>query len=373
MLSRRINRLLFEAIDTGTPAKHTGYFLSAPRVVIFEATNRCDVTCEFCLRHHFKDERPRLSFGEIDPGLVHRVLGEMRHTVEFVGLNGFGEPLLHSDFPGLVAAARAAAPGAEIGFHTNGVRLRPDRLMPAFLRHGVGSISVSVDAVDRESYCRLHRGRDHFDRIISQMRECLAMAARAGNRPRFSMTYTVVPGNEAALVRFVQLAASLGIATAGPVHVVNEYWARDTYAAPPDFADRVRAALGAAETEARRLGVELLKPDTDSRKPGSMGVDHITSHACAWPIKYAPLIDWQGNVLLCCWRPSPDDYTLGNLRDRPLSSIWNGLAFRRLRRAMAAGRLPAGCNDCRMLGFPVDRLPEFPLGIPPRYPYAVSP
>jgi radical SAM protein with 4Fe4S-binding SPASM domain len=357
-MQQGINRFLYNHVDTAPYFKRTGYFFSQPRFVILEVTNRCNVTCSFCLRQEFRLQKPNMAFGEISPETVRLVLEQVKDTVEFVGLNGFGEPLSHSNFVGIVREARLAAPKAEMGFHTNGIRLDAERLMPAFIEHNVSNISVSLDAVDNESYRRLHNGRDRFSAITKNIADCVRLANLAGNGPKFSVTYTIVPGNEEKLVDFVKLTSDLGVSTVGPIHVVNKLWCKDRFVAPDGFKNKVKEALNFASEEACRRGLKFLPPDLDTSRPGSMGVDHIPSHACAWPVMYAPLISWNGDVVVCCWMPSSNTASLGNIYEMPLKKIWNGERFRRLRRTLARGVLPSGCNDCHMLGVETQPLLE---------------
>jgi radical SAM protein with 4Fe4S-binding SPASM domain len=372
-MQQSINRFLFNHIDTAPYFKHTGYFLSQPRFIILEVTNRCNITCSFCLRQEFRHQKPSMAFGEISPETVRLALGQVKDTVEFVGLNGFGEPLSHSNFVGIVREARQAAPKAEMGFHTNGIRLDAKKLMPAFVEHAVSNISVSLDAVDEASYRRLHNDRDRFSVISKNIADCVRYVNLAGSGPKFSVTYTIVPGNENQLIDFVKLTSDLGVSTVGPIHVVNKLWSKERFVAPDGFKNKVKEALAIASEEACRRGLKILPPDLDSNRPGSMGVDHIPSHACAWPVMYAPLISWNGDVVVCCWIPSSNTASLGNIYEMPLKKIWNGARFRRLRQTLARGALPSGCNDCHMLGVETQSVPEEKCTIGPHRSLHVSP
>lgn len=355
-MNKKINALLYR-LDTSSWAKHSGFFLSRPRGVILEATNRCNVTCDFCQRSDYKEHKPNLRFGEMSIATLRAALEPIKDTITFVGLNGYGEPLSHSDFPSLVREAHRIAPAAELSFHTNGIRLDAEKLMPVFVDNNVASISISLDSVDANSYKRLHRNRDHFNRIVTNIAACSALVREWGAGPRFSITYTIVPGNEESLPDFVRLAARLGVPTAGPVHIANKLWVKDKYTVPAGFEEKVLSILDEAKEEARRLGIKFHPPKNRSM-PGSMGTSPIKGYTCAWPIGLSPLIDWQGNVMICCWLPSPEQGILGNIHEMPFDRIWNGRPFRTLRRGLAKGRLPSGCNDCRLLGMSSGDVPE---------------
>lgn len=358
MFYQALNRFLFNTVDCSSVVKHTGYFFSQPRFVTLEVTNRCNLVCTFCLRHSFRWKRPDIVFGEMPIETVRLVLKQVGKATEFIGLNGFGEPLCHSDFLRVVKEAHLRAPQAGLGFHTNGILLNPEKTLPQLIENGITNISVSLDAVDEQTYRSVHNNSNHFLKITKNIAGCSKLIETERSNLNLSLTYTIVPGNENRLSEFVKLCSDLGVRTVGPIHVVNELWAAKSFTADAGFGKRVSTSLLQAQEESEKLGLKFLKPDYHSIRPGSMGVDHIKSHACSWPVAYAPLISWQGDVLVCCWMPFSQETSLGNIHNTPLRKIWNGMPLRTLRRNLAKGSLPIGCNACKMMGAETRILPE---------------
>jgi radical SAM protein with 4Fe4S-binding SPASM domain len=94
--------------------------------VEIEINHACNRRCSYCPNSVSK----RKSTGEIDPALFERLLSELKNF-SFDGrisYDFYNEPLLHSDFEGIVAKTRAHLPGASIVVYTNGTLLTPGRV-----------------------------------------------------------------------------------------------------------------------------------------------------------------------------------------------------------------------------------------------------
>ncbi len=92
------------------------------RKVYVEATSHCNLDCEMCVRHGWKEPLGHMPvdwFERLVEGLP--TTGAEALTLAF---GGFGEPLLHPDWQTLFALARARDLRIEI--ITNGVRLNAD-------------------------------------------------------------------------------------------------------------------------------------------------------------------------------------------------------------------------------------------------------
>lgn len=353
-----LNEFLFRRVDTSAVMKHSGVFMSRPRLVTLELTNCCNAACSFCLR---ASKRGGIRHGHMNEQVLTASVAPVAPWLELLCLNGWGEPLVHPQFMRMVDKCTRIAPDAALSFHTNGVLLDRAKIAEPLLEYKLASISISLDAVDQASYARLHGGRGRFDDVLRNIRGLTSAIAARQHSARVTVSYTIVPDNLWDLVEFVRLAAGLGVSAVGPVHLHNLIWGRDTFGAPADFSGAIAAALDLAANEAERLGVDLLAPDLTRHYPGSIGVDCMDGFACSWPIAYSPLVTWDGDVVLCCWRPLGSEYSLGNVDRDGLLNVWNGSRMRAVRRRLASGRLFLGCADCRLLGQDYLERPLAPL------------
>src|SRR5262249_13216422 len=116
-------------------------------------------------------------------------------------LHFLGEPLLHRDLAHMIGFAKDAGI-PEVGLSTNGVSLH-GKLADALLASGLDRLECSIDADDPESYLAM-RGRDHFDRVLPNVRPFLLRKREPGaGRPVTSIQFMRTPAVVAALPRLV--------------------------------------------------------------------------------------------------------------------------------------------------------------------------
>ena len=244
----------------------------------------------------------------MDFELFRKIVNEAKGFVSDLYLHHRGEPLLNPRLFDMIALARAA--GLRTRFHTNGTLLdaaRAQRLLDA----RPDLVSFSVDGYDKESYERVRRGGD-FDRTVANI-VGLAEARRARRQRK-------------------------------PYLVVEQIRFRNPPA--PDSPEK-SVALRRRFLDA---GVDevIVKEEyrwTEERAPAP--TEPRTCSACTFPW-YAMVICADGTVAPC-----PQDFwaklKMGNARESSLRDIWNGDAYRDLRRSFKDGQLTALCAKCDRL------------------------
>ncbi len=141
-------------------------------------TDRCNFRCTYCMPrdhfgagHRFLPKSEILSFEEIG-----RVVAALRPLgLEKVRLTG-GEPLLRVELDRLVSQLRVHE-GLDIALTTNGSLLA--RSAEALKRAGVGRLTVSLDALDDESFRRM----TDADYAVADVLAGIDAAERAGFAP----------------------------------------------------------------------------------------------------------------------------------------------------------------------------------------------
>lgn len=103
--------------------------------VYIEITNVCNLNCEFCKKHHRKNEFMTKENFEY-------ILGEIAPYTKYIYLHVKGEPLLHPDFDFLVKKAHEM--GFLINLTTNGTMLHQHLNITKYLRQ----INVSFHATN---------------------------------------------------------------------------------------------------------------------------------------------------------------------------------------------------------------------------------
>ncbi len=245
--------------------------------------------------------------GPMDEGLFARLVAELAGRDDLrVVLGGFGDPLMHPQWPRCVRLCREAGVFA-LAVRTPAVHL-DDAALSTLLDARVDVLNVLLDAATAETYRRVHQA-DYFDRVLANM-DRLIEAHRKRGQPQPLVVCEMMKTH----------------ATMDEIEVFYDHWLRKTgtavLAGPSDYAG-----------EWPDLAVMNMAPP--SRTP----CERLHARASV-------LAD--GRVLLC-----DQDYNgrhaIGSLADASLSALWTGPAMTAARQAHAAGRydtLPL-CPVCR--------------------------
>ena len=289
---------------------------SKPQYVMVELTQGCNLSCPMCRPETLPYKGRTMSLD-----LFEKIADSVFATAAMIDLRGWGESLLlpHIDY----CVERAVRSGAEVRFVTNlTMKAPPFDLLAGAACH----VAVSVDAVDHETYAMLRRGAD-FDRLKSNL-EALVKAYRLHGAPadRIVLTCTVTKPGLASLPDLAAFAIEMGV----PEVRLFEVFAEKGSALSLSGADEeVDAALVAMRESVRDKAIKIVI----GSRLGTMPLRNVGEAACLHPWAYI-LFAYDGGVGFCDHLNGPDgaDYILGSLHESNLEDIWNGPAWRQLRR-----------------------------------------
>lgn len=269
----------------------------------FETSARCNLRCVMCPN---KDLRPDEK-GVMPFELFRKVVDEVAGRVHDIYLHHRGEPLMN---PAIYDMIRyAASKGIRTRFHSNGTLLDEERA-GKILDTPLDLISFSIDGFEREAYERVRIGAD-FDTTIGNVFRFLELRGAAGRKKPYVVIEKINfhdgerelvdnPGAIALKKRFLEAGA-------------DEVIEKDEYA-------------WALETD----------------QPVSAGDSY---ERCTFPW-YAAVICWDGTVAPC-----PQDFrcvlNMGNVSMQTLAEVWNGPAYRDLRRRLKSDVSSLSlCGNC---------------------------
>ena len=255
-----------------------------------ETASCCNLRCVMCPNKDVAAAKKGLMTLE----LFQKIIDQARHFALDVNLHHRGEPLMNPALFDMIRYANAAR--LKVRFHTNGALL-DDVKAHRLLEAGPDLVSFSFDGFTKETYERARVGatfektRDNILRLVTLRRE--------GTRKK---PYVVIEK-----IRFRNQAA----------------------AGDP-------AAVQALHRQFLEAGVDEIieKEEYVWAEPGAPEVGGGRSFsACTFPW-YAMVICADGTVTPC-----PQDFhavlQLGNAQATSLKEIWNGPAYRQLRRQFA--------------------------------------
>ncbi len=317
-------------------------------VVVWNITRRCNLYC----RHCYSESAPANYPGELNFDECLALLDDLADFgVPAVLLSG-GEPLAHPRFLDLVATARQR--GLRLTLSTNGTLLTAT-MARRLHEHGLSYVGISLDGIGAAHDA--FRGRKGaFDGAVNAFAHCRAVGQKTGLR--LTLTKHTVEHLDAILdfveekdirrVCFYHLVptgrgASLeGLDPETTRSALDRIFARvERWAAagaprevltvdqPADAAYALLYLRGAGANGRLHAAEELLKWNGGGLHGSGVGLGNIDARGDIHPDQF-----WQ-------------DYTLGNVRQKPFSRIWSEdgddlLVKLRNKRKY----LPAQCREC---------------------------
>jgi radical SAM protein with 4Fe4S-binding SPASM domain len=314
-----------------------------PPHVQLESTTACNLNCITCPRASLIEKPRTMSFQSFK-----RVYDQIRPSR--MNLSGLGEPLANADI--FRISSYASDGGTLVNLPTN--FSLAGGLLGKIIDSGISQFKVSIDAATRDTYLKT-RGCDLFEEIVGSIEKLNAMKAEAGvRRPEVRFNFAVQKENIDELVDIIHLASRLD------VRVV--YYQQLEFI---DLEDRKPALVGglnsetlskhlaAASEAARAKGIETnLKTWVRdlalyANKIESVGRFESNTRTCYFPW-FSTYIEVNGDV-----RPCPhfmfrqNEGIMGNVFEQRFEQIWNGRAYREVRRELRAHRRPfAPCETC---------------------------
>ena len=308
-------------------------------VVQVEVTSVCPNRCGYCprttLEGHWKSRHMR-------PETFARLRPLFRESVR-VHLQGWGEPLDHPDFLGMVAVAREA--GCDVSTTTSGRYMTRD-LAEALVESGLDVIAFSLAGATAGTNDSLRAGTP-FERVQESVRLLQEVRrGKGGVHLEIHFAYLLLASRIGDIGLLPGLMQELGVhATVVSTldgNLVPE-WRGECFG--PGERDKVleaRGALEAAAAKARSLGLDfhfsLPRPEPTGR--------------CFEDAEHRVFIDAEGNMAPCVHLnlptilEDPRRRVFGScLTDDPLTT-WQSVPFSAFRAALATSAPDPACRDC---------------------------
>jgi radical SAM protein with 4Fe4S-binding SPASM domain len=308
----------------GYAAALAGFTSKSPRTfggpvsVAIEPGNVCNLKCPLCASGAGIMNRPR---GFMTLADFKKIIDGLPGSVSDIYLWGQGEPFMVPDFIGMIRYASSA--GFRTIVSTNGHFLdNADGIAAS----GLDTLIVSIDGADKESYEYYRAGGD-FDTVVGGIKNVSAAvkAMKTGLGPKIELQCLLTQKNEGDMRSVETLASKIG-ADEVVFKTLQAGFIDEGEIFLPDNSEHTRYFI-----------------DDD----GSMETDRkwYLRNRCL-RLYYSFQIDWQGNVLPCCFDKDSENIT-GNVFNDPVSEIWNSDKYRAFRTMLnTKGRVLPMCKDC---------------------------
>ncbi|MCP5205969.1 MAG: heme d1 biosynthesis radical SAM protein NirJ [Hahellaceae bacterium] len=292
-------------------------------VVIWNLIRRCNLTCKHCYSISADVDFK----GELSTEEVFTVMDDLKaYRVPVLILSG-GEPLLRPDI--FEISKRAKSMGFYVGLSTNGTLITEENI-DAIAEIGYDYVGISLDGL-RETHDTFRQLKGAFDASLHGIKLCKDRGIKVGAR------FTLTQDNFAELGPLLDLMDELDIDKFYLSHL--NYAGRGNRNRKRDaFHDMTRQAM---DMLFNRCWAELKAGKHREYVTGNNDADG--PYMLQWAQEHAPdqvealrqrLVGWGGNSsgvnisnIDNLGNVHPDtfwwDYNLGNVRERPFSSIWS--------------------------------------------------
>lgn len=155
--------------------------LDTPYAVSIDPCNLCNFKCKFCAMHSsgeildFQQQMMPLT-------LFRKVIddiAEFPSRLKLMYITGYGEPLLHPEFPEMVRYAKEKNVSELVALVTNGSKLNPE-LNQALIDSGLDRVRISVEGISEEGYYEISGVRMDFEQFIANIKDLHERSIRAG-------------------------------------------------------------------------------------------------------------------------------------------------------------------------------------------------
>ena len=288
-----------------------------PFNISIEPTTTCNLGCPECpsgLKSFTRDT------GTLDILFYKRLLNEVHKDLLYLYFYFQGEPYLHPQFLQLVQSA--ASKGIYTVTSTNAHFLTP-RKAKETVESGLDRILISIDGVTQESY-ESYRIGGKLEKVIEGTKNLVeAKKDLKSSTPHIIIQFLVVKPNEHEIPQILALGEELGV-------------------------DEVK--LKTAQIYDYQNGSDLI-PTIDKysryrkKADGSYAIKNEMANKC-WKLWHSCVVTWDGKVVPCCFDKDAK-YTMGNLKEQSLRSIWANSSYENFRKQLVDDRKSIDiCTNC---------------------------
>ena len=222
--------------------------------------------------------------------------------LEFVGLNGYGEPLIHPKLFDMLSICRKY--GVSSGISTNCTMLKGE-IAQRLLEEGPDHLTLAIDSIDKSSYEKVRVGAS-FDLVMENVKTFLKLRDKKEGVP------------------FVVLQCIYMTETKEQIHDFIAQFTNYRY-----DAIRIRQLTYSGN----------LRNDADYKNEGD---------CCYW-LWTEPMLLSNGLLTVCC-QDVNGELVIGDLRESSLNELWQADKVRNIRKIHSEGRRQdiKICRDCNM-------------------------
>jgi radical SAM protein with 4Fe4S-binding SPASM domain len=300
-------------MDT-TDFKAYGY----PYMLQIEPTNICNLSCPLCPAGRSELNRPRrhMTLEEFKG-----IIDDMERWLLLTVLWDWGEPFTNPQLAEMIRYATQRRIATVTS--TNAQFLNDETRVKAILESGLSTLIVAIDSVCEASY-EAYRKRGDLDKALGGLQRLVQMKRRLDSKTKINLRTIVMRQNEQELDQIREVARRIGV----DVFTVKS----------------VNPTCGTTAHDAEMVPLNP-KYRRYQYKEGTFERIRVDAAVCRQVWSTAN-IHSNGNVVPCCYHYD-DELAVGNVFKQPFSELWNGPAYRALRKRIYQDKdsIPR-CREC---------------------------
>jgi MoaA/NifB/PqqE/SkfB family radical SAM enzyme len=300
-----------------------------------EPTSRCQLRCVMCPRTAFLDEWVS---GDMSLS-VYEKLSKHFYLAKNIHLQGWGEPLLHSQLFGMVKIARDS--GCEVSLTTNGVLLNAEN-SERLIREGVDIVAVSIAGARNETHESIRCGSS-FKKLIENIKTLSALKLRIKTeKPKLVLSFLMTKTNIKELPEVIGLTKETGanelVATNldyTPTKIQDDLKAFSCDRVDPEFKTSIEQAKKRAEGLKIPLRVYPLElEEVLMCELNPLKIVFFSHDGCVSPCVYLNQTQ-RGSIqrIFCDSYYEMPRLCFGNIVERDFMEIWDSTDYKSFRMA----------------------------------------
>ncbi len=359
----RLYQLLTQAYATIPEHLFRGGYAFPPLRVAFILTHRCNLRCRFCMvwSSYQKEQKRGIKRQELSLEEVKGVIDQLPgySVVTFTG----GEPFLRKD---LMTMVRYATRRHRCHIVTNGTRCRNEQIeeivagrVSSLLAKGVLSVGISIEGVE-DVHDKIVGVPGSFDKTLKTIKSFQVEKSKRGSRyPLIDLKITIGDYNFCFLKELYDLAVDLkadlcsfqvmntqtssyGIEDGNPLaHLTPPKPLRPIEPQPLREQLRYVAERSATAFTKVRFNPNMPLSELVNYYLNRVDLRKFTCHTPWHTMHIGPY----GEVYPCF------SYSMGNVRKKKVSEIWNGDNYKGFRRKLREAGVFPGCAGCCIMEY----------------------
>ena len=303
-----------------------------PYLVDWAITHHCNLKCRHCRG---------MREGEIDSNRARTLIDEIAILKPGWLIIEGGEPLLRKDLFEILELARLK--GLDVHLISNGMLLNQE-ILATLKRLGI-KLMISIDGATKDTYESIRQGAS-FEKVVQAAKDAFREGLlEAINFTLMKQNYREIPG-------IMALATSIGVAKVTIIGLKSCQSYEDELLSANEYIDAIKLACeGSQNTGAEFYFDEpffwaVVKEFKLTAKLPTEGTGILSSATTACICGEYLFIEPNGEVKPCSFAPM----VLGNIKDKPLTQIWQDNMSSPLMKQIRNPRTRTGkCKSCKYL------------------------